>query len=165
MLTSSTPPLSGTASGAIPTQSRLQAKQQFHLHSCASPTRVSMATLATAPRTCCTLDSSAMRPCLARTAPTGKRAMSHNLKPASSHWVIRSSRVLEPQPAAALAEVLAEVLAPAPGRVTASGLPADLTMTARMTSFAATASVRRSESLPCIRGPLSSSRRQYAKRN
>lgn len=88
-----------------------------------------------------------MRPCLARTAPTGKRATSHNLKPVSSHWVIRSSRALEPQPAAALVEVqVAAALAPAPGRVTASALPADLTMTVRMTLFAATASVRRRES-------------------
>lgn len=102
-----------------------------------------MATLDTAPRTCSTLDSLAMRPCLARTAPTGKRPMSHNLRPVLSHWVIRSSRVLEPQPAAALAEDLA----PAPGRVTASALPAELTMTVRMTLSAATASVRHHKKL------------------
>lgn len=34
------PPFSGMVSGAIPTQSRLQAKQLFHLRSCASPTMV-----------------------------------------------------------------------------------------------------------------------------
>lgn len=33
-------PFSGMVSGVIPTQSRLQVKQPFHLRSCASPTRV-----------------------------------------------------------------------------------------------------------------------------
>lgn len=71
--------------------------------------------------------------------------MSRNLKPVSSHWVIRSFKALELQQAA-LVEVQAAALAPVPGRATASGLPADLTMTVRMISFAAAASVRRRES-------------------
>lgn len=96
--------------------------------------------------------------------------MSHSLKPVSKHWVIRLFRVLGPQAAAVLAEVLAEVLEPAPGRVTASALPVDLTMTVRMTTFAAAASVRRNEksdvasSRLCIRVPLGSDRGQYVKR-
>lgn len=95
-----------------------------------------MATLDTALRTCCTLGSLAMRPCQARTAPTGKQPMSQPLKPVSKHWVIRWFRVLEPQAAVVLAAALAAALAPAPGRATASAPPADPTMTVRTTLFA-----------------------------
>lgn len=88
-----------------------------------------------------------MRPCLARTVPNGKLPMSQTLKPVSNRWVTHSFRVLAPQAAVALAAVaLAVAPEPAPGRVTASALLADLTMTARTTIFAATASVRRRKS-------------------